>query len=111
MDYTGLQAAVLYTIQWDKGGKKSRLSEDKFGDGDMLSIYKDTHGLTLDGFVGKFVSVTFGGDEEPFTGFVERRSDVRKVGEGEKHWDIQFDGESKSQAISLEDGEWVWEFL
>ena len=159
VDYANLEAAILYTVQWDKGGKMSRLSEDKFGDGDMLSIYKDTHGLTLDGFVGKFMSVTFGEDEESFTGlicrplvwsvahwphllliglicrsliwsvahwlhlllidlicrslsgFVERRSDVRKVGEGEKHWDIQFDGESKTQAIPLEDGEWVGEFL
>jgi len=56
VDYANLEAAILYTVQWDKGGKMSRLSEDKFGDGDMLSIYKDTHGLTLDGFVGKFMS-------------------------------------------------------
>ena len=50
----------------------SRLSEDKFGDGDMLSIYKDAHGLTLDGFVGKSMSVTFGEDEESFTGLICR---------------------------------------
>ena len=69
MDYANLEAAILYTVQWDKGGN---MSEDNFGDGDMLSIYKDTHGLTLDSFVGKFVSVTFGEDEEFLTDLICR---------------------------------------
>jgi hypothetical protein len=72
VDYANLEAAILYIVQWDKGGKMSRLYKHKLGDGDMLSIYKDTHGLTLDGFVGKFVSVTFGEDGESFTGLICR---------------------------------------
>ena len=93
-------------------GATTIIPEDDFNDGDKLTLYKELNGLVEDKHVGRFVAVTFNDKEDPYIGHVERRADVRKVGEDEKYWDIAFEGEKdKVRAIPLGDGEWEWEFL
>ena len=92
------------------GNKKSEITESQFGDGGQLAVYKEVNGLVKDGYVGKFVSVTFDYKEpETFVGLITNKCDERKVG-GVDHWDVYFeDGEEK--AIPLSGGDWEWDFL
>ena len=94
------------------GNKKSEITEAQFGDGDQLGIYKELNGLLEDGYVGKFVAVTFEYKDdlsETFNGFVMRKTDERKVGEID-HWDIYFE-DTSAQPIALTSGDWEWDYI
>lgn len=79
-------------------------------DSNQLRLYKELNGLVSDSYIGKFLSVTFPESSETHIGFVERRSNVRKVGEDEPHWEVHFEDKT-TQAIPLGNGSWEWDYV
>ena len=93
-----------------KGAKPGKLTEDKICDSSRLKLYKELNGLIPDSHIGEFRSVTFPESGETHVGFVERRSNVRKVGEDEPYWEVHFE-DTTTQAIPFGNGLWEWDYV